>query len=157
MSLKDDREGLESLPLKLMIVAIVATMSVVPASQALEGFRNRDFVARAQFELESVISAAQTLTMEGPGSVRTLHLDFRGDGSMAFGRLSIGDSRGGANMSSVVLRMIGGGVLARTATEPAVWMTSISLASLIVESPTCDLRLSARLDGMTPYVLAEVA
>jgi hypothetical protein len=157
MSLKDDREGLESLPLKLMIVAIVATMSVVPASQALEGFRNRDFVARAQIELESIISAAQTLMLEGPGSVRTLHLDFRGDGSMAFDRILIGDTRGGPNMSSVVLRMIGGGILARTAIEPAVWIASGSMASLVVESPTCDLRMHAKQDGMTPYVLAEVA
>jgi len=156
MPLKDDRDGLESFPLKLMIVAIVATMSVVPASQALEGFRNRDFVARAELELESVISAAQTLMIEGPGSVRTLHLDFRGDGSLAFDRLSIGDTRGGPNMSSVVLRMIGGGVMARTATEPAVWIVGGSMAALIIEFPTCDLRLYAKQDGMTPYVFAVV-
>ncbi len=156
MSLKGDRDGLESLPLKLMIVALVATMSVVPASQALESFKNRDFVARAQLELESIISAAQTLTIEGPGSVRTLHLDFRGDGSMAFDRLSIGDGRGGPNISSVVLRMTGGGILASTADEPAVWMTSTSMTSLTVDSPRCDLRLCARLDGRTAYVLAEV-
>ena len=156
MHLRDDRDGLESLPLKLMIVALVATMSVVPASQALDGFRNRDFIARAQLELESIISAAQTVMIEGPGSVRTIHLDFRGDGTMAFDSLSIGDERGGSNMSSIVMRMIGGGILARTATEPPVWITSSSIGSLTIDSPTCDLRLSAKLDGRTALVLAEL-
>jgi hypothetical protein len=156
MPLRDDRDALESLPLKLIIVALVATMSVVPAGQALESFRNRDFAARAQIELETIISAAQTLMVEGPGSVRTIHLDFRGDGSMAFGRLSIGDARGGPNMSSAILHMSGGAFLARTATEPTVWMMSISGGSLTVDVQTCDLRLSAKLDGRTEFVLAEL-
>jgi hypothetical protein len=156
MALRNDVHALESLPLKLMIVALVATMSVVPAGQALEAFRNRDFVARAQVQLESIIGVAQTLMIEGPGSVRTLELDFRGDGPMAFSRLSIGDAKGGANMSSAVLSMVGGGMLARTATDPGVWITSDSLGSLTVDSPKFDLRLSAMLNGRTLYVLAEL-
>jgi hypothetical protein len=156
MSLRDDGNALESLPLKLIIVAVVATMSVVPAGQALESFRNRDFAARAQTELETIVSAAQTLMIEGPGSVRTIHLDFSGDGSVAFSRLSIGDGRGGPNMSSAILHMSGGAILARTATEPAVWMMSSSRDSLAVDMPTCDLRLSTKLDGRTVFILAEL-
>jgi hypothetical protein len=156
MPFRDDRDALESLPLKLIIVAVVATMSVVPAGQALESFRNRDFMARAQIELETIISAAQRLMLEGPGSVRTIHLDFRGDGSMSFGRLTIGDARGGPNMSAAVLRLSGGSILVRTASEPAVWMAGGSMDSLIVDAPTCDLRLSTTFDGRKAFVLMEM-
>lgn len=156
MAFGNDRDALESLPLKLMIVALVASLSVIPAGQALESFRNRDFAARAQIELETIISAAQALMIDGPGSVRTLHIDFRGDGSLCFGWLSIGDLRGGPNMSSAVLHMSRGAILSRTATEPAVWITSPSRSSLTVDSPRCDLRLSAILEGRTAFVLVEL-
>jgi hypothetical protein len=157
MSIRYDHDALESLPLKLMIVAIVASLSVIPAGQALGGFRNRDFMTRAQLELESVMSAAQVLMIDGPGGVRTLHLDFGSDGSLAFDHLTIGDGRGGPNMSSVVLRLASGASLIRTATEPEVWMRSISGDSLIVDTPKCDLRLSTQLENRTAFVLVELA
>jgi hypothetical protein len=77
MRLKLDIGALESLPLKLMIVAMVACMSVIPAGQALDELRDRDYVARAKLQLETVISAAQMLMIDGPGGVRTLRLDHR--------------------------------------------------------------------------------
>ncbi len=156
MRLHDDRDGLESLPLKLMIVVIVASLSVIPAGQALDGFRNRDFVARAELALESIISTAQSLMIDGPGGVRALHLDFEGAGRMKFELVSIGDSRGGPNMSAVVLLLAGGTSMIRTASEPEVWMTASSGDSLIVTCPTCDLRLSTQVSNRTAFVLAEL-
>ena len=156
MSFGNDRDALESLPLKLMIVAVVASLSIIPAGQALEGFRNRDLVTRAQLELESVISAAQTLMIDGPGGVRTLHLDFESSGSLAFDHLTIGDGRGGPNMSSAVLHLASGSKLIRTATEPEVWMTSESGNTLVIDTPACDLRLSAQLENRTAFVLVEL-
>jgi hypothetical protein len=156
MNLHDDRDGLESLPLKLMIVVIVASLSVIPAGQALEGFRNRDFVARAELALESIISTAQSLMIDGPGGVRTLHLDFEGAGHLKFELVLIGDSRGGPNMSAVVLRLAGGTSIIRTATEPEVWMKAPSGDSLIVTYPICDVRLSTQLSNRTAFVLAEL-
>jgi hypothetical protein len=156
MQLKLDIDALESLPLKLMIVAVVACMSVIPAGQALEGLRDRDYVARAKLQLETVISTAQTLMIDGPGGVRTVHLDFDHDGSQAFDRLMIGDERGGPNMSSIVLRLKGGASIVRSATEPEVWMTGTPHGRVVVESPTCDLRLSAQIVDRTAFVLVEL-
>lgn len=156
MSIKRNHDALESLPLKMMIVAIVASMSVIPAGQALDGFRNRDYMTRIQLQLDGVISAAQTLMIEGPGGVRTLHFDFKKDGQMGFEGLSIGDERGGPNMSSVILRLAGGGMVVKTATEPQVWMMGNSGSALTIFNPAFDLRLSAQLGNRTAYVLMEL-
>lgn len=156
MKLVGDQDALESLPLKLLIVAIVASMSVIPAGEALDGLRDRDFVARAKLELETVISVAQTLMLDGPGGARTIHMDFEGGGSRAFALLTIGDERGGPNMSAAVLRMKSGASLVRTATGPEVWMMGRSHDSLVIDEPRCDLRLSTQLTNRTAYVLVEL-
>jgi hypothetical protein len=156
MTLARDERGLESLPLKLIIVAIIATMSVVPASQALESFRDRDYMMRAQVQLENIVSAAETLLVEGLGAVRTLQMDFERHGGAGFESLSIGDRRGGPNMSLVILRTNGGGVIAREAGEPQVWLRSTSGSSLDVRVPSFAIRLSTQLECLTPYVLAEL-
>lgn len=114
MSLRHDRSGLESLPLKLMIVAVVASLSIIPASEALDSLRVRDFARKAELQLDLVIGTAQVVGIEGPGSVRTLDLDLDGGTRMRFASLSIGDHRGGANMSSVVLRFVGGGLTGKS-------------------------------------------
>lgn len=156
MRLGKDVNALESLPLKLMIVAIVALMSVIPAGQALEGFRNRDFAMRAQLQLETMVSAAQTLMIEGLGGARSIHFDFSNEGSIRFGSLSIGDSRGGTNMSTVMLRLSVGTSIIRTTSEPPVWMMSKTGETLSVHTPVFDLRFSAQMDNRTTYVLAEL-
>jgi hypothetical protein len=156
MNLLEDRNGLESIPLKLMIVVIVASLSVVPAGQALEGFRNRDFVARAELALESIISTAQSLMIDGPGGVRTLHLDFEGAGHTRFESVSIGDCRGGPNMSAVILHLAGGASIIRTATEPEIWIRAPSGGALMITYPVCDLRLSTQLSDRAAFVLAEL-
>jgi hypothetical protein len=156
MRLKLDIGALESLPLKLMIVAVVACMSVIPAGQALDELRDRDYVARAKLQLETVISAAQMLMIDGPGGVRTLRLDFDHDGSLVFDRLVIGDEIGGPNMSSIVLRLQNGASIVRLASEPEVWMTGISRGPVVVGQAVCSLRLSAQVAERTAFVLVEL-
>ena len=95
-----------------MIVAIVASLSIIPAGQALEGMRNRDFFRKAELQLQTIISTAEILAINGPGNVRTIALDFSGGGSVRFERLLIGDTRGGANMTCVILTTTSGGALA---------------------------------------------
>jgi hypothetical protein len=157
MSLRHDRSGLESLPLKLMIVAVVASLSIIPASEALDSLRVRDFARRAELQLDLVIATAQVVGIEGPGSVRTLDLDLDGGTRMRFASLSIGDHRGGANMSSVVLRFVGGGLTVRSASNPPVWMTGLGGESLVIETPRFKLTLSCMLDNRTCSILLEAA
>ena len=156
MSLSRDCAGLESIPLKLMIVAVVASLSVIPASHALQGLENRDFVRRACLELEMIIATAQTLTTEGPGSVRTISLDLRGDGSLRPDRLTIGDRVGGPNASSAVLRLGNSATIVRSATDPPAMIIGPGWTALVASSFVLDLKMSAMLGNRTVYVLVEV-
>lgn len=156
MALRNDGSGLESLPLKLMIVAIVTSLSIIPASEALEGLRTRDFASRAGLQLDLIIGSAQVVGIEGPGSRRTVDIDLEGGSRMRFAEISIGDHKGGPNMSSVVLRFVGGGLATRSASDPQVWMTGIDGETLVVDSPRFTLTLSCALDNRTSIVLLEV-
>ena len=156
MSLKEDCAALESLPLKLIIVAVVASLSIVPASEALDNLRTNDFFNRVELQLDCIVTAAKLLAVGGPGGARTIALDFAGEGSVAFQRLTIGDVSGGANMSSVLVWFTNGAVMIKSCFDPAVWMRTKDGHGLVLESPRADLRLSAHIDGSTEYILLEV-
>lgn len=140
-----------------MIVAIVASLSIIPAGQALEGMRNRDFFRKAELQLQTIISTAEILAINGPGNVRTIALDFSGGGSVRFERLLIGDTRGGANMTCVILTTTSGGAMIKTANEPEVWLTSPDRQRLESLVPTFDLRLTSVIMDSTAYIQAEVS
>jgi len=155
MRLCRDCGGLESIPLKLMIVAVVASLSVIPASRALQGLENRDFVRRACLELELIIATAQMLTTEGPGSVRTITLDFRGDGSLRPDSLTIGDRVGGPNASSAVLRLGNCATIIRSASDPSTMIIGPGRTAFATSSFVLDLRMVAMLGNRTVFVLVE--
>jgi hypothetical protein len=138
-----------------MIVAVVASLTVIPASHALQGLENRDFVRRAGLGLDMIISTAQTLTTEGPGSVRTVSLDLRGDGSLRPDCLTIGDRAGGPNASSVVLKLVNGATIVRSAADPPAMIAGVGRTALVTSSLLIDLRMSAMLENRTVYVLVE--
>jgi hypothetical protein len=156
MKLRRDCSGLESIPLKLMIVATVASLSVVPASEALDGLRARDFIRRAELQLETIVLTAQTVGIEGPGSARTLNLDLSGGGSIRFASLTIGDHDGGPNMSSVVLRFTNGASTVRSASDPPVWMAGLDGEGLMVFTPSVKLAMSCVVENRTSYILLEL-
>ena len=150
-----DTAGLESIPLKLIIVAVVATMSVVPAAQALTGLENRDFGRRAEVQLDLIVTTAQVLTVQGPGNVRTISLDFSGEGSLQFERLCIGDPLGGPNSSSAKLVLNNGAVLTRVAQDPPCTFCSSSMACFVSSLDRIELRMAAVLDNRTTLVIVE--
>jgi hypothetical protein len=155
MRLGEDESALESIPLRLMIVAVVVSMSVIPASQALENLRDGDFVRRAEAQLDLIVSTAEVLAIEGPGGVRTIELDFRSEGSLRFRCMFVGDSEDGANVSAVVLRLSNGGTIVRTADNPTIIMISGSGGGLTIVSSYSCLRLSCEVSGSCPRILAE--
>ncbi len=150
-----DIAGLESLPLKLMIVGIVATLSIIPAGEALANLKNRDFVRRAELQLEKIATSAEILAIGGPGNVRTFSLDFTGQGSMRFERIVIGDERDGSNISSVVLHLRDGAIMARSANEPATWLMGPDGERLELTSPVFDLRMSCVVKENANCVIVE--
>lgn len=155
MSTRTDCRGLESLPLKLMIVLVVASLSIIPASEALDNLKNKDFANRLELQLDSIVSSAQLLAIGGPGGARTIELDFTSEGKSGFERMVIGDGAGGANMSSIVLKFTNGAVMVKTCSDPPVWMKDRDGHGLLIESPRSELRMSAEIDGRTAYVLVE--
>jgi hypothetical protein len=155
MKLRNDASALESIPLKLVIVAVIAGLSIIPAADALESMRNKDFVGRAQLQIEHIAHAAQVVAMEGPGSVRTLSLDFSSEGSVGFFRLTLGDSEGEAAMNCVALKLNTGAYLTCMVDDPPAWLRGYAGEGLDVFNPVFDLRIENRLDGESGYILVE--
>lgn len=157
MRLPRDAAALESFPLRLMIVAVVAAMSVAPAAGALEALQDRDFVSRARLAMDRVVHVAQMLSMQGPGAARTVDLDLSSEGGLRALRLRVGDAPGGAYASALVLELSSGGRLISLASEPPVRMCSASLEALVVDSERFSLRLEAQASGEWCLVVAGVA
>lgn len=151
-----DDSAVEALPLRLIIVAAVAALSVVPAAEALEAMHDRDFVSRAGLLLDKVVRAAQIVSLEGPGSARTLELDFSSEGSVRAVLLSIGDDPGGARSCAVVLELSTGARLVRVAESPSAAMTSSHGGCLEVSSEQFSLHMEAALGQTACIVLVEV-
>ena len=156
LSLRMDHEGLESLPLKLLVVAVVASVSIVPASRALELFENREFVLRAEAQIEQIVGEAQRISINGPGNVRTLSIDLYSKSEVRFSRLTLGDREGGPNMSSAIIELSNGGRVVSSAEDFSLWIRTPDGNALTTTSPIFDLRLSCILDGASTCVVAEV-
>jgi len=151
-----DDEALESLPMRLMVVAIAAAMSIVPAAEALETLQDRDFVSRARLTMDRIIGAAQVLSMQGPGAARTVDVDLSSQGGLRAVSLSVGDGPGGAYANALVLGLSSGASLVALAQEPSVAMSSETGATLVVSTDRFCLRMEARLVGDERIVSVEV-
>ena len=150
-----DASALESVPLKLIIVAAVATMSVLPAAQALAGLENREFARRAEVQLDLIVTTAQVLTVQGPGNVRTINLDFMSDGSLQLDRILVGGPAGGVNSSSVRLVLNNGAVMTRIAQDPTCAICSPSMTGLVLYQASMELRMAAVLENRTTLIIVE--
>ena len=156
MTLACDGDALESLPLRLMIVAVVAGMSIAPAAEALKTLANQGFIQRCEAELDGLIRSSQSVLMEGSGSSRVLGLDFASEGSMYVEMVAIGGERGGPYMACVMLLLSNGNSIIRSATAPPVWLASSDLGRLEVRSERFDLSLTWELQDSGPVIICEV-
>lgn len=151
--LRKDCRGLESLPLKLIIVATVAALSILPAADALGTLRNRDFLQRADSQLDRIASAAETLAITGPGNVRTLSVDLTSEGSVRFSRLIIGGNASGPNASVLILELSTGARMVRALEDPPVCMTSPSGAAVEISNPVFEMRMTAAMDDFGTIIV----
>lgn len=156
MILRRDSGALESLPLKLIIVAVVATMSVIPAGKALEGMEMKAFLTEANRQLDRIATGAQIVAIEGPGSSRLFDLDFSSHCKLTFAKLEIGDAENGSRMSTIALELTNGAHLVRVVEDPPVWLIGPEGTGLAVFSSEFDLRLTMSIRDPGPCVLAEV-
>ena len=155
MTLHPDCHALEALPLRLLIIAVVACLSVVPASDALESLKDKAFLQRCETQLEMAIRTSQMISMEGYGAARTLQLDFRSEGDLRMRSVTMGGGWGEPCMSSAILELSSGGKLIRTALEPAVWMATEDGTGLTMRAEMFVLRLTSASVEQGPMVLCE--
>lgn len=156
MRISSDERAVESFPLRLMVVAAVAAMSIVPAAEGLEALRDRDFLSRAELAVDKVVRTAQLLSMEGPGAARTFGLDLSSEGSISAVRLVIGDVPGGPYASAVVLELSSGAKLVGVAHDPPAAMTSPFDIGLVVASDRFSLAMEAVMSDGACVIRAEV-
>lgn len=156
MRLSADARAIEALPMRLLVVAAVAAMSIVPAAQALQTLDDRDFLARAELVAGKVISAAQMLSVQGPGASKVLELDLSSDGGLRLSRMTVGDAPGGPCASAVVIELSSGARIVRLADDPTVAMTSDHGTGLEVSSDRPRLRMTAVAQGAWCSVVVEV-
>jgi len=150
-------DALESIPLRLIIIAIVASMSILPAAEALDGLETREFLRRAEIQLDRIVTTAQILSVQGFGNVRTIRLDFSSGSDLGLDELRVGDKPGGSNVSSAVLVLNNGGLLAKTATNPPCQISSRGMTALVCRMTTLDLRMTATMENGTSVIVVEMS
>ena len=155
MPLVRDLYALEALPLRLLIIAIVAGLSIMPAADVLESLRDRSFIQRCELQLDTMMRTAQAISIEGLGAVRTVHLDFTSDGRLQMASLTVGDEWGKPCMTSIVLELSSGGRMVRTAMQPAIWLTSEGRDGLCIMAEAFDLRLEVASYDSVPTIVCE--
>ena len=137
MRLTRDDNGLESLPLRLMIVAVVAGMSIAPAAEALKTLTSQSFLQRCEAELEGLIRSSQSVLMEGAGSSRMLGLNLASDGHVRVEMVAIGGERGSPYMACVMLHLSNGNSIIRSAIAPPVWLNAPASHDILPGTINC--------------------
>lgn len=132
-------------------------MSVVPAADALESLKDKDFLRRAEAQIEQFVWTAEAVALEGPGSKRTVVMDFTSDGGLRFERLTIGDRAGGPNATAARLTLSTGASIVRLTDTPAVWMSGPMWEAVVVSSTTATVSVMCALESGEERVIVEVA
>jgi len=151
-----DSRAVESLPLRLMIISIVVSMAVVPAAEALDGMRAREFLRRAELQLDQVLGTVQTIYLQGPGAARTINLDFSSESRTRFSFLALGDAQGGPNASVARMVLSDGREFVRAAQETGAQVSGPDNRGLVISTERFGLRLVHVLGESGPMVRAQV-
>ena len=156
MSLRRDRHALESLPLRLMVVAIVAGLSVIPAAGALDALRDRSFLDRCSLQLNAIVSTAEVVGIEGTGARRSVEVDLSSDGALRAVELAIGGGPGEPTRSSIILELSSGRRMICQADEPFTWLASPAHERLVTSSASFTLVMSGAESEGERLVICEV-
>jgi len=97
--LSRDLRGIEGLPLKLMIVALLVSLTLPVALTSLQGFSERLVSTAIESELDELEGAAISTFLGGPGSVRVVEMDIHMVSSG--GSIELGGPRGTLESHSI--------------------------------------------------------
>ncbi len=146
-----DRQGMEGVPLQLLIVAIVAGITAPAVYAGLDAYDRGQVESRVRGELLRLTRAAQQYRIAGGGS-ETLTLDLRSGTFTAMEEVAIGD-RAGSPLASTVRYRVGGDEGTIVVERPSVPMAGPDGGPLVLTAGTVALRLEVCEEGVLVSVV----
>jgi hypothetical protein len=151
-----DRNGIEGLPLRLMVVALLISLTLPIALSTLQGFQEQTQVRAGMRIVQEIGSAATSAYASGEGNVRIIKLDWPGGQQGATLKLRLAGPIG--SLLSTRLDVIVSGEVSgqHFLSDPLVHLVSADQERLEI-GPGCDeLRLSCVVEAEMLWVLVEV-
>ena len=151
-----DREGIQGLPLRLMVVALLISLTLPIALGTLQGFEEQTQVRAGMRIAQEIGSAATSAYSSGEGNVRIVKLDWP-DGQQG-AALKLGLAGPVGSLLSTRLDVIVGGVVSgqHFLSDPLVHLLSGGEERLEI-GPGCEgLRLSCAVEADSMWVQVEV-
>lgn len=131
-----DKRGVEGMPLKLVIVAILIALTAPSIYGSLGNFQKATSTNILRNQAEEVALIAQELVKSGVGNQRSVKISIPTDGSyLMFG----GTTR--SEMMSIGFGDIDGNIVRIYLTDPNVLFITQETSGLVVEGPGCQLYL----------------
>ncbi len=151
-----DRNGIEGLPLRLMVVALLISLTLPVALGTLQGFQEQAQVRAGMRIARDIGSAATSAYMGGEGNVRIIKLDWPEGQQATALRLRLAGPVGSL-LSTRLDVIVNGEVSAQHfLSDPLVHLVSEDQERLEVD-PFCDeLRLSCVVKAGCMWVQVEV-
>ena len=157
MPLSCDCRGIEGVPIKLLIVAIVLAITVPLIFSALRGFDRARVEQDLEAELEEFVSMVQVIYTSGPGNSVTIEFDIPGGAFTRVETVSFGDVPGGSMSSVIRYRLQGRAESWMVLENPNVPMTGLDNVPLEVASGHYEILAECLVadqdlndDGMVP-------
>jgi type II secretory pathway pseudopilin PulG len=151
-----DRRGLEGLPLKLMIVALIVSVSAPAVLGSLESFERSTARTLLLSEAERLAAAAEEVFNSGEGNRRMISVDVPGnENGLDMSLEAGGDPDSTASLS---IRCLTSGQVTSTVImdHPTVRMTGPGGGPVTLGSGTHDLSLECQeVDGRTIVIVEE--
>ncbi len=151
-----DRSGIEGLPLRLMIVTLLISLTLPVAIGTLHGFEEQAQVRTGMRLAEVISSAASSIYESGEGNVRLVKLDWPESRSGETLRLRLCGSMESI-LSSRLDVIVNGQVSGqRFLSDPLVHLISEDSSRLEIGPECRELRLSCLIQSDEIYVSLEV-
>ena len=120
MSLNSDSSAVEGLPLKLIITALVLSITIPASVNALQAYDRIQAEEGVQAEVEHLALSARQVYLGGSGSQRVVQFNPKGGMFYTLEWVAIGGPVGSQNTSSIFYRFEGGSTRGIVLTNPQI-------------------------------------
>jgi hypothetical protein len=150
-----DRSGIEGLPLRLMVVTLLISLTLPIALGTLQGFQEQTLLREGMRLADLIGSAATSAYTSGEGNVRLVELDWPEAQPSPSIKLMLAGPEGSLLSSRLDVIVNGETSAQRFLSDPLVQLVSIDSRRMEI-GPSCQgLRLSCIVAEGAAYVLVE--